>query len=206
MLLLGELGPAAIRWLAPGDVAFVEGAISTTTGTRIERVRQGSQLESDALGQFFRDTKGFDFPVGIACDLAQVFAPLRDVEEATITIRDPYLFSREHSLRSAVELLDGLNSLCGGVLNVTLIWRREDSPNDALKRFKTKLKRQHLGSIHITPAPRRRGEGGHFHDRHVSADVTRRGERMQFRWKLTSGVDNLMDQSREASVYLSEIE
>ena len=192
--------------LLPGTAVFVEGVISTTTGHQIVRVRQGSQLEPDALGPLIRDTKGFDFAVGQARDLDQVFALLTDAEEVNITIRDPYLLSGEHNIESVVELLGQLNSLCGGIQNVTLKWRQEDSPPDAFRRFRTKLKRRHLGSIRVTPAPRHRGEGGHFHDRRVFADVTRRGERRRFRWNLTSGVDNLMDRSKEASVFLTEID
>ena len=191
--------------LLRGDLAFVEGAISNTTRARIERVRESSRRESDALGQFLRDTKGFDYPVGQARDLAEVFAPLRNVEEAAITIRDPYLLSQQHNLESAAELLDCLNSLCGGMGKATLIWdpsRPGWSSSDAIRRFKNKLESRNLDSVRIRYAPRRKGEGGHFHDRRVIADVTRSGERKRFCWLLTSGVDNLMDQSKEASVFL----
>ena len=198
--------------LLPGDAAFVEGMISNTTTARIERVREDSRREPDALGGFLRDTKRFDYRAGQTRDLAELFAPLRNVEDATIMIRDPYLLSREHSLESAVELLDRLNSLCGGMQSAKLIWKQHASSrsgwssSDAIRRFKTKLKSRNLDSVRIRYAPRRKGEGGHFHDRRVIADVIRSGERNRFRWDLTSGVDNLMDPSREASVFLSQIE
>ena len=197
--------------LLPGDSAFVEGTISNPTMARIERVRQGSRQESDALGQFLLDTKRFDYREGQARDLAELFAPLRNVEEATITIRDPYLLSQEHNLESVAELLDCLNSLCGGMRSAKLIWKQDASSRpgwssgDAIRRFKMKLKSRDLDTVRIRYAPRRRSEGGHFHDRRVIADVTASGERKRFRWDLTSGVDNLMDQSREASVFLSQI-
>ena len=198
--------------LLPGGAAFVEGTISNTTRARIERVREGSRREPDALGGFLRDTKRFDYRAGQTRDLAELFAPLRNLEDATITIRDPYLLSREHNLESAVELLDCLNSLCGGMQSAKLIWKQHASSrsgwnsSDAIRRFKTKLKSRDLDSVRIRYAPRRKGEGGHFHDRRVIADVIRSGERNRFRWDLTSGVDNLMDQSKEASVFLSQIE
>ena len=187
--------------LLPGDSAFVEGTISNSTRARIERVKQASRREPDALGQFLLDTKAFDYRAGQARDLEELFAPLKNVE-ATITIRDPWLLSGEHNLESAAELLDYLNSLCGGIQSATLIWKRGASPGDVIRRLKTKLKSRKLDSVRIKHPPRRKGEGGHFHDRRVIAEVIRSGERKQFQWDLSSGVDNLMDQSSEASVFL----
>ncbi len=199
--------------LLPGDSAFVEGAISTKTRARIEQIIQGSRRESGALGQLLLDTKRFDYRGGQARDLGELFAPLRNVEEADITILDPYLLSQEHNRASAVDLLDCLNSLCGGLRSAKLIWKKQDASwhpgggsNDAIRRFKTKLKGRNLGFVRIRYAPRRKGEGGHFHDRRVIAEVTKGGERMRFLWDLSSGVDNLMDDSREASVFLSRTE
>ena len=74
-----------------------------------------------------------------------------------------------------------------------------------MRQFRAQLKSRDLESIRFRSVQRRRGEGGHFHDRRVIADVTRSGERKRFRWDLTSGVDNLMDRSKEASVFLSQM-
>ena len=197
--------------LAAGSV-FVEGAISNTTGVQIERVKEGSRREADALAQFLRDTKRFDYRGGQARDLNEIFAPLRNVETASVAIRDPYLLSREHNLESAADLLAFLNSLCGGILRASLIWKWDPSlrsglsSSDAVRQFKTRLTIRNLDPDRIRYVPKRKGEGGHFHDRRVIAYVTRSGERKQFRWDLTSGVDNLMDPSKEASVFLSEVE
>ena len=60
-----------------------------------------------------------------------------------------------------------------------LIWRADpwsrprQSSGDAIRQFKTKLKSRRLGSVVIRYAPRRKGEGGHFHDRRVIADVSK---------------------------------
>ena len=187
--------------LLPGDSAFVEGTISKLTRAGIERVRQGSRREADALGQFLLDTKAFDYRAGQGRDLDEVFAPLRNVE-ATITIRDPYLLRREHNQESAAELLEYLHSLCGRMQSVRLLWKRDGNPSDAIGRFKMKLKSRKLDSLRIKHPPLRKSEGGHFHDRRVIAEVTQGGERKQLRWDLSSGVDNLMDRSKEASVFL----
>ncbi len=197
-----------LNGLLSNGTVFVEGMISNTTKDRIERVKQDCRSESNALGQFLRDTKRFDFPVGKAVDLAQVFAPLINVEKAAITIRDPYLLSREHNLESAAELLDYLFSLCGCENKVTLIWdpsRYGGNPSDMIREFKKKLKGRNLSSVPIRYKQRRKGEGGHFHDRRVIADINQSGDRKQFRWDLTSGVDNLMDKFKEASVFLTQI-
>ncbi|WP_419860439.1 DEAD/DEAH box helicase [Candidatus Palauibacter sp.] len=195
-----------------GDSAFWEGAISEATAANIEAVKQASRRESNALGQLRFDTKHFDYPPGRSPDLAALFAPLKNAEGATITIRDPYLLTRDHNRASAATLLGYVNSLCGGMQSATLVWKHDASSrsqwnsNDAIYGFKKELARRGLDSVHIKYAPRRRGEGGHFHDRRMIAKVTRSGETKRFRWDLTSGVDNLMDQSREASVFFRQIE
>lgn len=197
--------------LLPGDSVFMEGTISDGTITRIERVKKGSHPEAEALSRFLRDTKRFDYRVGQVRDLDEIFAPLRNAEKATIVIRDPYLLSKERNRETAAELLGRLNSLCGGIQSARLIWRDDPwshpgrSSGDVIRQFKTKLRIRRLGSVPIRYAPRRKGEGGHFHDRRVIADVVQGGERRRFRWDLTSGVDNLMDQTKEASVFLSQV-
>lgn len=191
--------------LLPGDLAFVEGTISNTTKALIKRVRQRSRPESDALGQFLRDYTGFEYLPGKPRDLSQLFAPLRNGEEAHIRIEDPYLLSGEHNVESAAELLACLNSICGDMRTAKMIWKRDARSSEAIQGFKSKLKGRKLGSVRITYPPRRKSEGGHFHDRRVIADVTQNGERVQFRWELTSGVDNLMDQTKEARVFMSQV-
>ena len=49
--------------------------------------------------------------------------------------------------------------------------------------------------------PLKAGRGGHFHDRQVIADFAANGIKRKFRWDLTSGIDNLMDISKEAKVF-----
>ena len=111
--------------LLPGGSVFIEGEISDATRARIERVREGSCRESDALGQFLHDTKRFDYRGGQVRDLDEIFAPIRNVEQVTITIRDPYLLSKERNRKYAAEFLDFLNSFCGGIQSATLIWQQD---------------------------------------------------------------------------------
>lgn len=194
--------------LLPNTSVFVEGNVSVVTKDIIERVKHQSCRESDALGQFLLDTKRFDYQVGQRRNLEELFAPLRGVEDTRIRIRDPYLLSREHNFESTAKFLEQLNLLCGGMRSARLVWKtvRVRDSGDAIRRFRTKLKERGLDPSVIRYEPRRRGEGGHFHDRRVFADVIRSGEKERFRWDLTSGVDNLMDRSREASVFRWRIE
>lgn len=191
--------------LLPGGSAYVEGTISNATRIRIERAKEGSRRQCEAFKQLLLDTKRFDYPVGKSCDLAELFAPLRNAEVTKLVIRDPFLLVQEHNLESAAELLRRFNSLSSSIRDTQLIWKRDRDASEAIRRFRAKLRSKGLKSLPIRYAGRRRGEGGHFHDRRVIADITRKGTRQTFRWDLTSGVDNLMDPSREASVFLTQI-
>ena len=72
-----------------------------------------------------------------------------------------------------------------------------------VNRLNAKLRQAGLDPEVVRHIPKRKGEGGHFHDRRVTVRLKRNGSTEQFRWDLTSGVDNLMDSSREATVFLS---
>ena len=203
-----------LEGLLPGGSVFVEGTISVATRTLVEDLKRHSLRKSNALAQLVPDTKRFEYRGGQRRDLGELFACLRGVGETRITIRDPYLLSQEHNLESAAELLEFVNSRCEGIRIAKLVWRQQSptrthgawDSRDAIRRFKSKLRKRGLEQQWVVRyQPRRRGEGGHFHDRRIFADIVRRGAKERYRWDLTSGVDGLMDRSSEACVFLSRL-
>ena len=198
--------------LLPGDCSFIEGAISSQTKAVVEEVRKRSKLEPNALEGFLQNTRRFDYRPGHRRNLDEVFAVLRGAEEAEIMVRDPYLLAGPRTLESTAQFLKHLSSLCSTVKAIRLVWKRGSGSyggvmgpysNNLINRLNRVLRQVGLDPELVRHHPKRKGEGGHFHDRRVTVRLKRNGSNQQFRWDLTSGVDNLMDKSREATVFLS---
>ena len=198
--------------LLPGDCIFTEGAISAETKAVVKEIQNRSKLEPSALEGFLQNTRRFEYRSGHRRNLDEVFAVLSGAEEAEITVRDPYLLAGKHNLESTAQFLKHLNSLCSTVKAVHLVWKHSTSSYggaigrhsaDLVNLLNKELKQAGLDPELVRHIPRRKGEGGHFHDRRVTVRLKRNGSSQQYRWDLTSGVDNLMDTSREATVFLS---
>lgn len=198
--------------ILPGDCIFIEGAISAQTKAVVKEIRKRSKLEPNALVGFLQNTRRFEYRSGRRRNLDEVFAALSGAEEAEITVRDPYLLAGPHNLESTAQFLKHLNSLCSTVKAVRLVWkygigsyggRMERHSADLVSRLNTKLRQGGLDPALVRHIPKRKGEGGHFHDRRVMVRLKRNGSSEEYRWDLTSGVDNLMDTSREATVFLT---
>ena len=197
--------------LLPDGPVFVEGEASEKTKATLSEIRRRSRPEQDALGQFISDTRRFEYRPGSRRNLREPFAPMQGAEDTVITIRDPYLLSSEGNRESAAEFVKFLNSLCVSIKHVTLVWRQEHpsrswgdrgtQSDDSISKFKSILREHGIGAGVVRYAPQRRGQGGHFHDRRVTAAFRKNGRVERHRWDLTSGVDNLMDQNREAAVF-----
>lgn len=201
--------------LLPSSRVFVEGVASMETKALIEGIKRHSQREHGALDSLVRDTRRFDYLAGSGRNLSEPFAPLIGADNAKIEIYDPYLLSQPHSRESAAAFVKILNSLCDRITKVTLVWRPDDRAygggnvghhtSDSISEFRSNLRGSEIDPNVVRYNPRRRGEGGHFHDRRIIASVYRNGSEEHYRWDLTSGVDNLMDETREATVFVCRV-
>ena len=201
--------------LLPSSCVFVEGVASTATKAVVESIRRKSRRKHDALEHFIRDTRRFEYLPGERRYLSELFAPLKGADNAKITIRDPYLLARPHNRRSTLGFVQLLSSLCDGIEGLTLVWRLDGQAysggsagqhsSDSIAEFKSEVRRNGLNPELLRFSPKRKGEGGHFHDRRVTALVFKNGSEERYRWDLTSGVDNLMDETREATVFVCRV-
>ena len=196
--------------LLPGDHIYREGRMSEETKAVIDGIKGSASREPQALSGLVNDTKRFEYLPHKQRDLFEPFAPLSGAEEAQILIRDPYLLKHPTNREGAALLVGLFNNLCVGIKNVTLVWRldatsftRHHQPEPRL--FQTELKQRGLSFLAIRHRPRRKGEGGHFHDRWITAKFKRNGSQQAYRWDLSSGVDNLMDMRKEATVFVTRI-
>ena len=117
----------------------------------------------------------------------------------------------------AVAFLTVMSSLSGGSLGTVNIRWKEDTPSytghrgperpeDQINSFKRLMVGAGINCAKLQMFPWRLGRGGHFHDRQVIVDfATSNGTRRKYRWDLTSGIDNLMDPSKEAKVFRTKL-
>ena len=71
--------------------------------------------------------------------------------------------------------------------------------------FKARVKQSHLKDIPIRCTPEMPGRGRHFHDRQIFARVMKGNPGQSLRWDVSSGIDSLMDASKEAVLYACEL-
>ena len=206
----GERERPLLDGLLPGSHIFREGTLSIATKAVVDEITGRATRKQNALSGLIKDTKRFEYRPFQNRDLSEPFAPLNGADGVRLLIRDPYLLSRQSNIEGAALLIRQLNHLCATLKTVTLVWRlREGSfathNQSESQLFQTELKRQKLSFLDVRHRPKRKGEGGHFHDRWITARFKRYGSEQTYRWDLTSGVDNLMDIRKEATVFLTRI-
>lgn len=96
----------------------------------------------------------------------------------------------------------------------TMVWRPDDPrqttgiPESVAAQetdLRYRLKQANLGDIRVQFSPYQPRRGGHFHDRQIMAEYTDGDSRKILRWDVSSGVDNLMDPSKEAVIYACSV-
>ena len=168
----------------------------------------------DAVSSILADTRRWDFKPGDVRDLTEPFAAATRAEAINILIRDPYLLSGERNRRMASQFVEALCDMGVTIGKLTTIWRQDDprkhgavyeAPHLQEMDFRARLKQLGLGNIRLSFDPRPAKTGEHFHDRQIIADVQEGNKASHLRWDVSSGIDNLMDQRKEAVVYACKI-
>ena len=174
------------------------------------------QTAPDLLGSILADTHRFDYAPGTARNIADPFGVIKDAPRPNFVIEDPYVLSGERNRKNAVAFLKEMNNLSAGGLGAVTIRWKEDSPSrsgprgyeppyDQINAFKKLMVNAGVDCTKLQMLPLKPGRGGHFHDRQVVADFATNGIKRKFRWDLTSGIDNLMDLSKEAKVFRTQL-
>ena len=194
--------------LLAGDQIYREGKISAATEAAISVIKGSARIQRAALTALVKDTKRFEYRPRQYRDLSEPFAPLVGAAQAQILIRDPYLLKRQTNREGAAQLLGLFDRLCGGIRAVSLVWRLTATPSPERDQsepqlFKEELRKHGLASLPIRHRPKSEGEGGHFHDRWITAKFKRNGSEQSYRWDVSSGVDNLMDVTKEVVVFVT---
>jgi Helicase conserved C-terminal domain/Domain of unknown function (DUF1998) len=214
--LYSDMSPAPLLDGILLGQSFLAEALPTTEGKALAAFLATMQHAPDLLGSILADTHRFDYAPGAARNIEDPFGVLKDALRPNFFIEDPYVLSGERNRKNAVAFLKQMNSLSAcGLGAVTIRWKEDsqsysgprayEPPNEQINSFKRLMVGAGVDCTKLQMFSLRSGRGGHFHDRQVIVDFTANGTKRKFRWDLTSGIDNLMDVSKEAKVFRTQL-
>ena len=160
-------------------------------------IHNNTKACSETLNQDKANVLSWHFKSGNKRQIGAIFEPLEN-QNVKIDILDPYVGTADRNSEALRNLLNELKQR-GSVVSELKIVVSAGPNQDFIKNQIVRLKKHLKGlskKIDIKPHARR---SGHFHDRVIYAHVS--GSAKPIRWDITSGIDNLMDQSKECSVF-----
>lgn len=198
--------------LAPGP-AFVAG-LESAPEWMLTPGKENGQLQKNALGGVLSDTSAFRHRPGKSRDFPKMFGSLSE-KTTRLTIRDPYLAKGYRNRRAIANFVEMLLEQDVEIELLELVWRADrqgdgfrkdyEDPGTQLRKLQGEL--QDIGfdltKVRLMHVPPRSGQ--HFHDRTIDAKIGSAQPYRQLRWDVTAGIDNLMDKSKECSVFLTEL-
>ena len=199
--------------LLPGKIYLTEN-LTEEDEQEIRSVIGLSELVKGALGSILARTRKWDFEVGAVRNLSEPFHVLQN-KTKEIVIRDPYLMAKPRNREKFVEFLKAIDDENMLPREIVVIWKIQrqrpddrspvESVPDQKRDLQSRLSKVGLNELVIIHKPQSDRRGTHFHDRRIEALVSSPDGEKTFRWDITSGIDNLMDTTKEASVFLTEV-
>lgn len=145
------------------------------------------------------------FRPGMPRNIPELFADWRD-DIIDIEIEDPWCLARSNNRVSLATFVRGVASACRGVASLRITWNPDNDGDRSeglqAENARADLKASVEGTIDF--CPRRRRDGGHFHDRIVTVRSVDRAEARHWVIDVTAGIDNLIDRRKECSVYIEK--
>ena len=123
-----------------------------------------------------------------------------------LEIEDPWCGVRPKNRRHLARFVSSLVEAGADIKRLAIVWNPYHGEPDKPKAQADAL-RSELRSAGIGVAPDitfRDGRKRHFHDRVVTVRSLDEGEKINLRWDVTAGIDNLMSRSKECSVFVEE--
>lgn len=199
--------------LLPGRVYLTE-SLTEEDEQELYSIIGKAELLEGALGSILAKTRKWDFEVGTNRNVAEPFYVLQDTANELV-IRDPNLMAGPRNRENFVEFLKAIDEANMLPREIVAIWKTQrqrpddrrtaESVSEQTRDLKSRLKNAGLEDLTILHKPQTDRRGSHFHDRRIEAVVSSPDGEKKFRWDITSGVDNLMDITKEASVFLTEV-
>lgn len=158
------------------------------------------------------NTRAFRHEPGQSRDFKSMFSCIGG-QSVRLQIEDPFLASSARNRKALVDFLSQLQKMEVRIAALTLSWRparpgynqgyTEERPEDQQRDLIARLRKIGIGTgvLYLKP---RTSRGSHFHDRIVTASgIDESGAEILWRWDITSGIDNLMENDRQCSVFLT---
>ncbi len=195
----GPLTGVTHRWNGPAPDGWLE-----LNKKFIGGAGQIPKLLENAVAQL----RKFRFTPNDRRDFTTIFEPAVGRKVAVI-VRDPYIGTNRQNRETLAEFVDKL--LDTGILveRLTLVWNPGNQPrteeerlteHDQRSRLQEALRRTRFAGV-LELKPHNVGRDGHFHDRTVWAEARDGAKSTVIRWDVTAGIDNLMRQRRECTVF-----
>ena len=195
----GPLAGVTHRWNGPASDGWLE---------RNKRLVGGAEQAPKLLENAVAKLRKFRFAPNDRRDFAAMFKPAVG-RKVAVTIRDPYIGTNRQNRETLAEFVDKL--LDTGILveRLTLVWnpgnrsRPEEerlTANEQCNGLKAAIRRTRFGGA-VELKPHNAGRDGHFHDRTVRAEARDGAKPDVIRWDISSGIDNLMRQKKECTVF-----
>lgn len=147
----------------------------------------------------------FRFRPGDARVLAPLFKGVAG-RRVALEIEDPWCGVRPHNRRRLASFVAAVGAAGVGIERLAIVWNPDHGEPDT-PQAQSSAVRAELRSTGISVTPElhhRSGRDRHFHDRVVIIQTVDDGARVNLRWDVTAGIDNLMSHSKECSVFIEE--
>ena len=199
--------------LLPGKI-YLTDSLTEDDEQELQSIIGNARFVESALGSIVARTRRWDFDVGEIRDVSEPFYVLQDSANEFV-IRDPYLMAKPRNRENFVEFLKAIDRTNMLPSEIVAIWRiQRHRPNDnrsaesvgeLTRDLQLRLNKAGLDGLKILHKPQSDRISTHFHDRRIEAVVSYPDGEKRFRWDITSGIDNLMDATKEASVFLTDV-
>ena len=147
----------------------------------------------------------FRFRPGTARALTPLFQGVAG-RRVALEIEDPWCGVRPHNRRRLASFVAAVGAAGVGIERLAVVWNPDhgepDTPQAQSNAVRAELR---SSGVSVTPELHHRsGRDRHFHDRVVTIQTVDDGARVNLRWDVTAGIDNLMSHSKECSVFIEE--
>ncbi|MBD0865856.1 MAG: hypothetical protein GDA36_09770 [Rhodobacteraceae bacterium] len=140
----------------------------------------------------------------------RVLAPLLQGiagRRVALGIEDPWCAVRPRNRQYLARFVAELSTAGVDIARLMVTWNPDHGAPEDTPQTQSNALCDALRAAGVTVSPElhhRFGQDGHFHDRVVTIRTVDDGRRINLRWDVTAGIDNLMSHSKECSVFIED--
>lgn len=218
LIAIGADGPMGI-WTDMADAPLLGGVlpggcyiaepINAATGEKIQDRLKSAQLVKNAFTSILANTRTWDFVPNRPRKFDGIFAAARNCS-GHFHIRDPFVLSGDRNRRQLIMFLKEIQNQEVIIDHLVITWRESDpsrfeyqAPDEQESEMRALLAAAKLNDFTVEFDVQAFRDRSHFHDRQIRGRMDMgNGAYKTLLWDVSSGIDNLMDASKEAKIYL----